>query len=141
MHLKSLEDIQSQCEIPRSDAGVDESGVGVYVWCDATPAHIGYQSHSLTQLLPLPTQADHCMSFRPILRTVFAADDVTYVYGRRTLYHKQMVHIVCDESHNSTSLLPVFVATGQIDYSDQHICLVHDRDRASAFTAAAVSPA
>ncbi len=82
MHLKSLEDVQSQCEIPRSDAGVDQSGVGVYVWCDATPAHISYQSQGLAQLLSLPTQADHCMSFRPIFRIAFAAGNVTSFCGR-----------------------------------------------------------
>ncbi len=82
MHLNSLEDVQSQCEIPRSDAGVDQSGVGVYVWCDATPAHVSYQSQRLAHLLSLPTQADHCMSFRAIFRIVFAADDVDIVCRR-----------------------------------------------------------
>lgn len=68
VHLKSLEDVQSQCEIPRPNAGVNQSSVGVYVWCDATPAHVSYQSQGLAQLLTLPTQADHCMSFRPMFR-------------------------------------------------------------------------
>ena len=72
-HLKSLEDVQSQCEVSRSYAGVDQSGVGVYVWCDATPAHVSYQGQCLAQLLSLPTQADHCMSFRPLFRIVCAA--------------------------------------------------------------------
>ena len=82
MHLKSPEDVQSQCEIPRSDAGIDQSGVGVYVWCDATPAHVSYQSQGLAHLLSLPTQADHCMSFRPIFRIVFAAGYLNFVCRR-----------------------------------------------------------
>ena len=82
MHLKSLEDVQSQCEIPRSDAGVDQSGVGVYVWCDATSAHVGHQSQRLAQLLSLPTQADHCMPFRPVLRIALSAGNVNSICGR-----------------------------------------------------------
>ena len=73
MHLKSLKDIQSQCEVPRSDAGVDQSSVGVYIWCDTTPSHICHQSQGLAQLLSLPTQADHCTSLSPILRIDCAA--------------------------------------------------------------------
>ncbi len=85
MHLKSLENIQSQCEVPRSDAGVDQSSVGVYVWCDSTPSHVCHQSQGLAQLLSLPTQADHCTSLSPILRIDFAAGGQKSVDEREPL--------------------------------------------------------
>ena len=54
----------------------------VYVWGDATPAHVSYQSQGLAHLLSLPTQADHCMSFRPVFRIDIAAGDVNFVCRR-----------------------------------------------------------
>ena len=92
MHLKSREDIQSQCEVPRSDAGVDQSSVGVYVWRDTTPSHVCHQSQGLAQLLSLPTQADHCTSLSPTLRIDFAAGGQNSVGEREPWCHKQMVH-------------------------------------------------
>ena len=59
-HLKGLEDIQGKGVVAGSDAGVDECCVGVDVWRDAPAAHVSHQSQGLAQLLPLPTQTDHC---------------------------------------------------------------------------------
>ena len=54
-HLQCLEDIKGQCMVPRPDAGVEESRVGVDIGSDAAPPHVCDESQSLSQLLPLAT--------------------------------------------------------------------------------------
>lgn len=75
--LKCLENIKRQSVVSRSDAGVDEGGVGVDVGVDAPPPHVCHQGQGLSQLLPLPTQADHCKAHHLVssVHKVFVVTD------------------------------------------------------------------
>ena len=83
LHLQCLEDVQSQGVIPRSDAGVDEGGVGVDVGCDAPSSHVRYQSQCFAQLLALPTQTDYCTTGTTCLRLSVVAQDIYLVAESR----------------------------------------------------------
>lgn len=54
-HLQGLEDVKGQCMVPRPDAGVDESSIGVDIGVDAPPSHVCHQGQGFAKLLPLPT--------------------------------------------------------------------------------------
>lgn len=65
--------------VPRPDARVDESSVSVDVGGDTPAPHVCHQGQRLTQLLPLTTQADHCIANHILQQRRLLAQDLQTV--------------------------------------------------------------